>query len=339
MIELEFTAEDYRLIRFATSPIAEAVKSLRVLSAGRRGGLHGRWLAWLADTDLTEVDLELLTALVRPQGYLPDFLGPLSSGGFEDGLAEIAATPLDVVRYELRHLATHDVAQQGPGRSQREALLLGLANDPEQALGTIVSQLERYWDVAIAPHWPRLNALLQADLAHRLDELATGGVDLLFRSLHPSVAFRGDLLTIVKYFEGRLQLRGRGLLLVPCAFAWPDVLVSTADPMPSLTYPPRGLGTLWETSRSADPPLAAVVGSARATILALLDLPMSTTQLAAQLGSAPPTVNVHLKALAKAGIVTARRDGRMVLYRRTPLGDQLVAASSGNDDNLPGGGS
>ncbi|MFC0106099.1 ArsR/SmtB family transcription factor [Kibdelosporangium aridum] len=332
MIELEFTAEDYRLIRFAISPIGEAVKSLRVLSAGRRGGLHGRWLGWLADTGLPRtVDLELLSALVRPQGYLPDFLGPLPSGGstgIEDGLAEIAATPLDVVRYELDHLARHDVAQQGPGRERREALVLRLADDPEHALRTIVTQLERYWDVAIAPHWPRLNALLQADLAYRLDELASGGVDLLFRSLHPSVAFRGDLLTIVKYFEGRLQLRGRGLLLVPCAFAWPDVLVSTADPMPSLTYPPRGLGTLWESGRTAtaDAPLAAVVGDARATILALLDLPMSTTQLAAQLGSAPPTVNVHLKALAKAGIVTARRDGRMVLYRRTPLGDQLVAA-------------
>ena len=115
---------------------------------------------------------------------------------------------------------------------------------------------------------------------------------------------------------------------MPCVFTWPDVIVSTADPMPSLTYPPRGLGTLWETGKAAtaDAPLAAVVGGARATILILLDLPMSTTQLAARLGCAPPTVNVHLKALAKAGIVTARRDGRMVLYRRTPLGDQLVAA-------------
>jgi len=170
--------------------------------------------------------------------------------------------------------------------------------------------------------------LLRADLTHRLDELATGGVARLFRTLHPSVAMREDLLTIVKYYEGRARLRGRGLLLVPCAFVWPDVLVSTADPRPSLTYSPRGLGRLWESAPdTGESPLAAVVGRTRATILALLELPMSTTQLAAQLELRAPTLNVHLKSLQAAGILTAHRDGRAVLYQRTPLGDQLVAAN------------
>jgi len=44
VIEVEFTPADYRRIRFAFSPVGEAVKSLRVLSAGRHSGLHGRWL-------------------------------------------------------------------------------------------------------------------------------------------------------------------------------------------------------------------------------------------------------------------------------------------------------
>ena len=56
---------------------------------------------------------------------------------------------------------------------------------------------------------------------------------------------------------------------------------------------------------------------------------MTTTQLASHLGASPPTVNVHLKALAGAGIVTARRDGRMVFYRRTSLGGQLLAGAAG----------
>jgi DNA-binding transcriptional ArsR family regulator len=43
--------------------------------------------------------------------------------------------------------------------------------------------------------------------------------------------------------------------------------------------------------------------------------------------TAAPTLNVHLKSLQAAGIVSARRDGRAVLYRRTHLGDQLVAAN------------
>jgi DNA-binding transcriptional ArsR family regulator len=51
---------------------------------------------------------------------------------------------------------------------------------------------------------------------------------------------------------------------------------------------------------------------------------MSTTQLAAQLDLAAPTLNVHLKSLQAARILSSHRDGRAVLYRRTPLGDQLI---------------
>ena len=181
MIEVEFTAADYRRIRFAFSAVGEAVKSLRVLSAGRRSGLHGRWLAWLATIGIaTDVDLGLLTAVIRPQGYLPDFLGPLPPGrhvGFEEGLAQVAATPAEIVRDELAHLAGHAVAQQGEGRDQRVALMQRLVADPDRALGRIVAELERYWELAVEPHWPRIHALLQADLAYRLDELGAGGAE------------------------------------------------------------------------------------------------------------------------------------------------------------------
>jgi DNA-binding transcriptional ArsR family regulator len=332
VIELEFTHEDYRLIRFAFSPGAELALSLRALSVGRRGGLHGPWLASVRRS-LDGVDMELLTTVVRPTGYLPDFLIPPPPGrsvGIEECLAQIAQTPLDVVGSELDHLASHPVAQGGPGRERRAALLRRLADDPERALSAIGKQLERYWRAALDPHWPRIHALLQADLAHRLEEMASGGVAQLLSTLHPSVAIRGDLVTILKYYHGRAQLGGRGLLLVPCAFASPDVLVSTADPVPSLKYPPRGLGRLWEVGPDLeDSPLSAVVGHARATILGLLDVPQSTTQLAARVGLAAPTVNVHLKALEGAGILSSRRDGRAVLYSRTPLGDQLLANVAG----------
>lgn len=329
MIELEFTPEDYRRIRFAFSPVAETVTSLRALSLGQRNGLHGPWLATVSSR-LDGVDMALLAALVRPTGYVPDFLLPTPPGRtttIESSLAQIAETDVDVVAHELDHLARHRVAQQGPGRERRAELMRELLADPAAALTRIVDELARYWQAALAPHWPRVHALLQADLAHRMEELATGGVAQLFATLHPSVGMRDDLLTIVKYYEGRAQLRRRGLLLVPCAFVWPDVLVSTADPLPSLTYSPRGLGRLWEsTPDTSESPLGAVVGRTRATILALLELPMSTTQLAAQLTLAAPTLNVHLKSLLAAGILSARRDGRAVLYQRTPLGDQLVAS-------------
>ena len=329
MIELEFTSADYQRISFAFSPLAEAVASLRTLTLGRRGGVHGPWLASLGNR-LDSVDMALLTALVRPTGYVPDFLNPRPrgrSGDFETDLAQLATTDLDTVAAELAHLAKHRIAQQGPGQEQRAALMRELLADPGRAFERTAAELDAYWHAALAPYWPRIHALLQADFAHRLDELASGGIARLFATLHPSVALHDNLLTVVKYYRGRAQLRGRGLLLVPCAFAWPDVLVRTADPQPRLTYSPRGLGRLWESAPKTTPsPLTGVVGRTKTAILASLELPMSTTQLAAQLDLSAPTLSVHLKAMQAAGILSSRRDGRTVLYQRTLLGDHLVKA-------------
>lgn len=328
MIHLHFSTEDLLRIRFSFSPVWEGVSSLRTLGAGRRNGLHTPWLRWV-ESRLEDVDVDLLTAVVRPTGYLPDFLHPTlshRSAGFAHGLSEVAATDSRLVAAELSHLAEHRVAQQGPGRAGRVRTLRGLAGEPRAGLARIVAELDRYWRAAVEPHWSRIEALLHADLRYRLDQLAAGGVELLFRTLHPSLRFADDTLEIVKYYEGHAELRGRGLLLVPCVFAWPDVIVRTADPQPAVTYSPRGVGRLWESAAGAGrASLVDVLGRSRATILTQLDLPMSTTQLADQLDRTAPTLNVHLKALQAAGIVSARRAGRMVLYSRTELGDSLLA--------------
>ncbi|GIG93384.1 DUF5937 family protein [Plantactinospora endophytica] len=331
MIHLHFHPEDLGHIRFAFSPLMEAVTSVRALSTGTPTQLHAPWVRQMAKR-LDDVDLELLTTIVRPAGYLPDFLVPPPStrlSSIAASLAEVAATDLDTVVEQLSHLAGHRVAQQGPDRPRRERLMRELVDEPGAALARLVAAFEHYWQVAIAPYWPRIRALLQDDLAYRLDELATGGVRQLFRTLHPLVSFDRDTLRVVKYYEGHADLRRRGLLLVPCVFAWPDVVVRTGDPgPPTVTYSPRGLGRLWETPTVRQrSPLAGVLGRTRATILAQLDLPMSTTQLACQVKLAAPTLNSHLKALAAAGILSARRDGRSVLYTRTSLGDALLAGA------------
>ncbi|MEU0878263.1 DUF5937 family protein [Lentzea sp. NPDC005914] len=330
MIRLRFTVEDLSLVRFSISPLWEAVTSLRTLTAGSPTSLHAPWLAQIRPhLD----DLDLLTTVVRPAGYLPDFLHPLPphrEPSFDTSLTALAATDPGLVATELAHLAQHPIAMRGPGLGHRRAVLNDLIADPRSGLARIVTALDGYWRACVAPHWPRMRALLHADLAHRLQELADGGVHQLFRTLHPAVSFTSNTLNIVKYYNGTADLRRRGLLLIPCVFAWPDVIVRTADPQPAVTYSPRGLGRLWESpsgthSLSA---LAGVLGDSRAAILAQLDLPMSTTHLAGQVGLAAPTVNAHLKALSRAGIVTSHRDGHNVLYQRTSLGDQLVSAAA-----------
>jgi DNA-binding transcriptional ArsR family regulator len=330
VIHLRFGVEDLGLVRFAFCPAWESVLSVRTLATASPNGLYGPWLRQVRPGLARIADLELLQTLVRPTGYLPDFLHPTPSRqvtSFEAGLASVAAADHAVVVVELTHLAQHRIAQQGPGKARRQMLLAGLAADPAAALVRIVAALRAYWRIAIAPYWPRMRAVLDADLAFRLGELATGGVRGVLRTLHPAVSFERDTLRVVKYYEGSAELGNHGLLLIPCVFAWPDVIVRTADPQPTVSYTPRGVGRLWE-SRADEPgqsPLAGVLGTTRAAILVQLDLPMSTTHLAGQLELAAPTVNVHLKALHQAGIVSSHRDGRSVVYERTRLGDLLLA--------------
>ena len=323
MITIRLNAGDVGRIRFALSPVWEAVTSVRALSNNTARSVHGPWLQKVRPT-IEGSDLTLLRALIPPVGYIPDFITPAPprrSTSLESGLAAIAATPHHLVVDEISKLY-----DENP-----HPLLPDLIARPAKALDLITSSLETYWRRAIEPDWRRMRSLLQEDLAFRLDELASGGIDRLFRNLHPSVRFSGSRIEIDRPFscDGE-PMAGQGVLLVPCVFTWPAALPVTAAPhVPTITYPPRGLGRLWEDRQdTTDSPLADLVGRTRAAIVSHLDLPMSTTHLAHQLGVSAPTLSVHLSILRNAGVVDSRRDGRAVLYYRTSLGTQLLTASA-----------
>ena len=78
----------------------------------------------------------------------------------------------------------------------------------------------------------------------------------------------------------------------------------------------------------ADRRVARLLGPVRAAVLDGLDEPASTTHLVHQLGLPLGTVGDHLRVLRDGGLVVRERAGRSVLYRRTPVGDALVAAGA-----------
>ena len=101
----------------------------------------------------------------------------------------------------------------------------------------------------------------------------------------------------------------------------------TEEPwQPTLIYPARGVALLWEEAAAAPDALAKVLGRSRAALLADLDAPRTTTDLALRLEMTPGGVSQHLSVLKESGFVTARRNGRAVLYCRSELADQLVTA-------------
>nr|BFE79594.1 hypothetical protein GCM10020093_021950 [Planobispora longispora] len=70
-----------------------------------------------------------------------------------------------------------------------------------------------------------------------------------------------------------------------------------------------------------------MLGRSRALLLAELEVPASTTQLSGRTGMSMGGVSQHLTALRDAGLVSAHRSGRYVLYARSEAGETLLTAA------------
>ncbi|TNY34848.1 ArsR/SmtB family transcription factor [Thermomonospora catenispora] len=329
MIEYVLTPDDVARVRFAFSPLGEMVASLRVLADPARHALHLPWVRRVRPR-LRGLRLDPLRALVGPTGYIPDFLTPpprTPLPDLADELAALRATAPERVAEEIAWLEADPRASRHE-RERTAPLRRELAADPRRTLALLTDLLAAYWEAALEPHWPRVRDLLEADVLRRTRALAERGTEGLFADLHQRVRWDGERLRVNVAYTERAVLGGQGMLLVPSAFAWPDVLAMLPPYQPQLVYPPYAVATLWETASAAPPDaLAALLGRGRAAVLTGLRSPSSTTELARRLGVTPGAVSQHLAVLRDCGLVAGRRMGRHVLYVRTPLGDALAGRS------------
>ncbi|MFI6784561.1 DUF5937 family protein [Micromonospora sp. NPDC050276] len=319
-ITMRFGSADLLRCRFAISPLLETLAAVRLLSPREGIGPHRRWLDTL---DTRELDLRPITLLQPRRGYTPDFLSrpPTSPHArFEDELAAVAATDHDRVRAEVRRsLAdTPGAAESATGR-----LLLG---DPAILLPLLVSLVERAWRALVEPVWPQVRELLDADVGFQSRRLAEGGLDRLFAELHPRLRWTNGVLTREYGDDEQRDLCGEGLALVPSVFKWDQVVVIVDPPwQPTVIYPARGLGTLWQPLRTdRHTALGRLIGRTRAALLLSLDEPASTTTLAHRHALAAGTVSEHLSVLRDAGFVAGERHRHEIRYRRTPLGEAAL---------------
>ncbi|HJS27240.1 MAG TPA: DUF5937 family protein [Actinomycetota bacterium] len=321
MIRIHLTPEDLAETRFAFSPIWEAVQSVEALLHPDKYVSHLPWIGQAREA-VRDFDLEPLRMLLSyPHGYRADFVTPPPDGpypDFDEELARILSTPHDTVR--------HEIELTFPDGDVPDAIR-GFVDDPRAALERLVVTLKAYWDATLAEHWPRLRALLEGDLLYRAKRLALEGAEGLFGDLHPSVSWKDGVLSVDKRWEVEVDPGGRGLLLIPVAFACPRCSVITDPPyQPTLTYTPRAIATLWDADRTpTDGALDELVGETRAAILRTLEIPMTTTEMAARLGVTPGAVSQQLAVLRRAGVIDAHRSGRGVYSELTPLGESLVS--------------
>jgi hypothetical protein len=314
MVTIGLSASATAHVRFAVSCLWEVLAGVRILRDPGVPAVHQRWAA-RARAGLPEASL--LHRLVAPSGgYTPDFLTPPPAGlaaDLDHELAGLRATPPAVVR---AHLDLAPVSAPD------------LYADPVAGLDRLAGEIAEFWRIAVAPDWPRMRALLDAEVQRRARRLAEDGIAGLLNDLHPHVGWADGTLRIdQRHCVAPDVPDGAGLILIPSVFVWPSVLSVTAGDVPQLAYPARGVATLWERSGRTPDALGALVGRGRARLLAELGTPRSTTELARRTGLTPGGVSQHLTTLRAAGLVVTHRQGRALLNARTAVADALLAAA------------
>jgi DNA-binding transcriptional ArsR family regulator len=319
---LVFGRDDPARVRFAISPLWETMAALRVLLEPQR---HRYNLPWLdaVRADLDRLELWPLLVLSPQTGWTPDFLTPAPAGPGTDIaslLAQVRATPPELVVREVKQSLTQRSREPAPEAAWR------LLDDPLATRAMLADLLEQCWQLLIAPHWPRLSDLLQADMLHRTQLLGDYGLERVLGELDHRARWTGEALVIDVPSAGRHELAGAGLLLLPSVFVWPG-LAAVIDPpaRPALIYPARGIAELWQPApTNHSQALARLLGQTRAALLESLAEPAATHTLARRHGLAPSTVSEHLTVLHHAGLITRRRHRHTVIYQQAPLGTEVA---------------
>jgi DNA-binding transcriptional ArsR family regulator len=311
--------------RFAISPLSETVSALQLLFDRYRAAIHLRWVRWAQD-ELAREPLGLartLPLIVSDRPSWPSFIVPApatTGGSIDDDLAALQRTTAAQVRASLQRVFGDE-----PPDLVRE-----FAARPKEGLRAIAAELRAAHDRLIAPHWPRIRAVLDADVAYRARQLAAGGAAALFADLHPDLRWHDGRLQLEETWwpaDYKVDLGPGGLVLIPVVLGTDKVMIKKrTSTQTTVRYPARGVGTLW--TAGVQPPEGSTVrllGRMRAELLEALRSPATTTDLARALDVTPSAISQHLRVLRESGLVARERAGRSMLYMTTDLGAALTA--------------
>lgn len=323
-LTLELSIGDLASTRFAISPLSETISGLQTLGNywGRGQHRHWRWVRWASD-ELAACPLDLSWTwplIVNDRTSWPQFLLPAPTR---------ASITIDEAIAAMRHTTARQVQQSlhGVFGDRLPAAATALAADPAAGLCAIATELRQAHDRLIAPHWSRLRAVLDADIAYRAKRMADLGASGLFTDLHPALSWHNARLTLADDNRPSPGGPAGGLVLSPVVLGPPWVLIKLhTTTQTTLRYPARGIGALWAAGRRpAADNVVRLLGRRRAELLDALRSPCTTTALAVALHVSPSAVSQHIRVLRNSGLVTGERSGRYVLYRTTKQGLKLLS--------------
>jgi len=248
----------------------------------------------------------------RP-GWFADFLGippPSTSPTIEDELHQISALDEQELIAQLR-VSTPSV--------------LPPILESDGVMTHVLGLLEWTWTHTIATDWPRRERILRADIVTRTHRLAEHGFAGVLQDLGKRREWSDGHLRVNDHDLPTRQLaRSARLSLVPSHANGSWVGWDGSDRY-AVYYPVTGV--LADTGAGRAGGVDRLIGANRARLLGALDVPQTTSGLAAISGLPIGAVGNHLRVLLDGGLVAKRRSGREVLYWRTALGDELLAPS------------
>ncbi|MFF2652362.1 ArsR/SmtB family transcription factor [Streptomyces sp. NPDC058045] len=324
MLRIHFTPEDMARVRVAPGPdflweIANSVQTLQRRDGEREFGTWRRWVRpRLSDSR------RLLSPLLPPRGYSPDFLTPTYGDRttFQGAVDTLLGTPRTRLRAELARLSTSICLPDW---------VRALAEGDPQVLERLGAALHTYQAEALVPHWRRVRADVEADRALRLRCLMEGGTEGLLSGLGPVVRWQPPVLEVAYPVDHQLRLEGRGLVLQPSFFCWPTPITLADGELPPVLVHPIQHTADWARP-AADPgghdPLGPLLGHTRADLLRATHTGCSTVEAARLLGVTHSAVSQHMNVLRAAGLITTVRGAGRAFHVATARGRSLLSAET-----------
>ena len=332
VLRIRFTVDDICNTRVVAGPdpLWEIVGSMHRLQTVQGRDLYAEWHRRVCrDVALSGFGPQLretLLPLMPRAAYFPDFLNPPSVVDVGAGIDRVLHTPAARMRHELALLG---------GSPRARPWIDDLARGRPEAVRRLGDVLYRWFEVALAPQWGSVVAAVAAERSLRAAKVLGGGAGQILDDLGPTMSWQAPVLTISGYPSDReVDLRGRGLTLVPAYFVW-RTPITLADPdlQPTLVYPALR-GVVPEDPLQRD--LAPLLGRSRLAVLRLTVAGATTSELARRAGISPATASQHATVLRNSGLIASRRHGNLMVHSLTDLGARLLGGHR-HSSALPAG--
>jgi DNA-binding transcriptional ArsR family regulator len=345
IIRYRFNADPAESIAFSYSPLLEAVLSLHVLSQPKHHPLQHPWVR-RARSLPPELRREIAAFRFAYDAFVPEFLMPSPASpyrSFEEDLRELEQLdettlalgflrPLYDHRGERDEKLLADPAVRNHVLSRAElaggdpALAALIFEAPHELAERFAALLDSYWAEAFEEEWRALEPRLAETVHEAGRQIAGDGVYDYLTALSPQLLIdpgRREIRRDLPH-EHTVEVGPRSeLVLVPSVFVWPHVRLNCDPPWPpAIVYPaPFALagGKSKLPSEDVVHVLRALADDTRLRALKLIAAgERSTQELAPLIGISEAGLSKHLRQLARAGLVQARRDGYYVLYSLQP---------------------